>query len=169
MTFSENSSKESTTSSPRFFWTSDEPAQFECAIQGVTSFEDCGSGTSGTWTGKNVPDGRQTFLVRARDLYGNRNRNPARFPFEIGMFFMFILLHSNPESTPTVTFERMGLEDMSAMYSPLSSIGFPRWKKAVFPEKSQDFHPFVLYTHMFWWIVHLVIRRRVLKCDVYYV
>lgn len=96
MTFSENSSKESTTSSPRFFWTSDEPAQFECAIQGVTSFEDCGSGTSGTWTGKNVPDGRQTFLVRARDLYGNRNRNPARFPFEIGMFFMFILLHSNP-------------------------------------------------------------------------
>ena len=85
MTFSKDSTDKSTTSSPRFSWTSDEKATFECAIQGVTDFEDCGSGTSGTWTGRNVPDGKRTFLVRARDPFGNQN-DPYSFPFEVGMF-----------------------------------------------------------------------------------
>ena len=86
VTFSEDSTDKSTTSSPSFSWTSDEPADFECAIQGVTAFEKCGTGTSGTWTGRNVPDGRRRiFLVRARDPYGNQNE-PYAFPFEVGMF-----------------------------------------------------------------------------------
>ena len=84
VTFSEDSMSTSTNSSPRFSWTSDEFARFKCGIEGVGTFKDCGSGTSGTWTGTNVPDGKRTFLVRARDLYENQN-DPYRFPFEIGM------------------------------------------------------------------------------------
>ena len=85
VTFSSDSTSTSTTGNPRFSWTSDEPADFDCAIQGVTDFEKCGNGTSGSWTGRNVPDGKRTFLVRAQDPYGNEN-DPYTLPFEVGMF-----------------------------------------------------------------------------------
>ena len=85
VTFSSDSTSTSTTGNPRFSWTSDEPADFDCAIQGVTGFEKCGNGTSGSWTGRNVPDGKRTFLVHAQDPYGNQN-DPYTFPFEVGMF-----------------------------------------------------------------------------------
>ena len=85
ITFSKDSTDKSVTSSPRVSWTSDEEADtFECAIKGLTSFEQCGSGLKGSWTGTNVPDGKHTFLVRARDAYDNQNE-PYSFPFEVGM------------------------------------------------------------------------------------
>ena len=83
VTFSADSTNESTTGTPSFSWTSDERASFQCAIKGVTAFEDCGTGTSGTWSKSNVPDGKRTFLVRARDEFGNQNE-PYSFPFDVG-------------------------------------------------------------------------------------
>ncbi|XP_028410633.1 uncharacterized protein LOC114533322 [Dendronephthya gigantea] len=82
VTFSADSTTKSTTGAPSFSWTSDEPAKFQCAIKGVTAFEDCGTGTSGTWSKTNVPDGKRTFLVRARDDFGNQN-DPYSFPFDV--------------------------------------------------------------------------------------
>ena len=83
VTFSPKSTKKGTTRSPKFSWTSDEDATFRCKVEGVTQYQNCGDGTSGSWTSSNVPDGKHNFLVRARDKFGNE-KQPFRFPFQIG-------------------------------------------------------------------------------------
>ena len=51
-------------------WSSDEPASFECTIDGQAV--DCGDGRLGRYTTSNLPDGEHTFSVSAVDEVGNK-------------------------------------------------------------------------------------------------
>lgn len=67
-------------------WTSSESAKFKCGIDD-DRFElmDCGEGTSGQWTGKNLPDGKFKFVVYGTDDRNNRGPT-AGHKFTVGKF-----------------------------------------------------------------------------------
>ena len=71
-----------TDSKPRVSWISSENADFECSLDGG-DFEKCGSGFSGLWTGKNIPDGNHVFSVRGRDKNGNLGES-TEFEWTVG-------------------------------------------------------------------------------------
>ena len=60
-------------SSPTVEWRSTEPVDFKCIFDDGQSF-DCGNGTTGSWTGSNVPDGSQRFVIEGKDKVGNTGR-----------------------------------------------------------------------------------------------
>ncbi|CAB3983302.1 Hypothetical predicted protein [Paramuricea clavata] len=60
-----------TKSSPTFRWTSSEPANFKCGIDNSFNLVDCNNGSSGQWTGENIPDGQHVFIVIGTDKFGN--------------------------------------------------------------------------------------------------
>ncbi len=51
-------------------WDSNEPATFECTLDGLSV--NCGDGTSGIYTTPNLPHGKHTFTVNAVDNLGNK-------------------------------------------------------------------------------------------------
>ena len=59
-----------TSGSPIFSWRSTEQATFKCSLDNGI-FEDCGSGTSGTWKKEGLGDGRHALRVKAIDSVGN--------------------------------------------------------------------------------------------------
>ena len=68
---------------PRFTWTSNETANFECSLDGfVQNIEQCGSGTRMSWQ-RSRPDGEYTLSVRGRDTNGNTG-SPASHSFRVG-------------------------------------------------------------------------------------
>ncbi len=71
-----------TNGKPQIRWTSSENARFECSLDGA-SYQNCGSGFSGFWTGENIPDGKRTFSVRGRDQNGNVGQ-PTNFEWTVG-------------------------------------------------------------------------------------
>ena len=70
---------------PSFTWTSSEDATFECAIDDTRLYKNCGQGTSGLFTEKNIPSGRHIFYIRGRDKTNNVGPN-VEYPFEIGVY-----------------------------------------------------------------------------------
>ena len=56
--------------SPRFAWSSTEPAIFHCSLDGV-KYEECGRGYYGQWQKTGVSKGPHTFSVRGTDASGN--------------------------------------------------------------------------------------------------
>ncbi len=65
-------------SRPRIEWTSTEPVKFECSFDDGQIF-DCGNGTSGSWTGNNVPDGLRKFVIDGKDKVGNTGKFTYRW------------------------------------------------------------------------------------------
>ena len=64
-----------TKTNPFFTWTSSESASFKCAVLvegNQPNYVNCGQGTSGNWTGLNIPDGAYKFLVYGTDDMNNR-------------------------------------------------------------------------------------------------
>ena len=47
---------------------------------------DCKNGSSGQWTGENIPDGRHVFIVIGTDKFGNWGRH-AQHTFTVGKFY----------------------------------------------------------------------------------
>ena len=60
-----------TSSNPTVEWSSSENVKFECSLDDAP-FSLCGTGTTGSWTGNNVNDGRHKFSVQGKDVNGNR-------------------------------------------------------------------------------------------------
>ena len=50
--------------------TSQKSAQFECALDDVSDMRPCGEGTTGSWTGTDIPNGDRILYVRAKDSFG---------------------------------------------------------------------------------------------------
>ena len=76
-----------TKTNPLFTWTSSEPANFKCAIEGSQlNYVDCGEGTSGNWSGLNIPDGEYKFLVYGTDKMNNRGPTEEH-TFTVGELF----------------------------------------------------------------------------------
>jgi hypothetical protein len=73
-----------TLSTPRFTWTSSEPANFECSLDRFRTLEPCGSGITGSWQRYKL-DGDYVLSVRGRDNSGNTGA-PARHSFRVGKF-----------------------------------------------------------------------------------
>lgn len=70
LTFSDNS-PETSGKNPTLTWTSSEYAKFECILDDFDKKFDCGAGINGSWTGKNLKDGRHLFWVRGTDSSNN--------------------------------------------------------------------------------------------------
>lgn len=67
------SQPDSSSPSPTIGWSSTEDVEFECSFDDGEFF-DCGDGTTGSWTGKNVPDGPHAFVIQGKDKVGNTGR-----------------------------------------------------------------------------------------------
>ena len=67
-----------------FYWTSDEDASYECAIDLAESGTSCGSGTSVKWDSPQLEDGEHTFYLFATDSNGNQAQ-PIEYKWTIGM------------------------------------------------------------------------------------
>ena len=81
----DESQPRSTLNNPRFSWTADEPANFQCALDDPTYWEQCGGGTNSDWQGRNIPDGEHTLYVRGKDDLGNIGK-PTKHQFTVGKF-----------------------------------------------------------------------------------
>ena len=57
-------------------------SQFLCSLDG-SAFQDCGSGRSGLWNGRNIPHGQHVFTVKERDTNGNVGE-PVQHTFNAG-------------------------------------------------------------------------------------
>ena len=53
-------------------WTSNEFANYRCAVDDINNAVNCGSGLQGTWRTPVMRDGEHTFYLLARDSAGNR-------------------------------------------------------------------------------------------------
>lgn len=71
-----------TGSNPQFTFFSDEDAVFECSLDGG-DYQECGSGLSGEWNARDVPNGSHRFSVRGEDNNGNRGET-AHHSFNVG-------------------------------------------------------------------------------------
>ena len=60
-------------SSPTIEWKSTEPVKFSCTFDDGQA-TDCGDGTTGSWTGRNVPDGSRKLVIEGKDIVGNFGR-----------------------------------------------------------------------------------------------
>jgi hypothetical protein len=58
------------TATPTIQWTSSEDVNFKCSLDGGRFFY-CGNGTTGSWTGTNLIDGRHKFVIQAEDPVRN--------------------------------------------------------------------------------------------------
>ena len=74
-----------TSNSPRFTWKSDEPADFKCSLDDMTSWRQCGTGLrkNGVWQGDNLDDGDHTLFVKGEDQLGNPGRTVSH-RFNVG-------------------------------------------------------------------------------------
>lgn len=52
-------------------WKSSENAEFECALDDPTQYEDCGKGNTGGFQKDDLPDGQHKLYVRGKDDVGN--------------------------------------------------------------------------------------------------
>ena len=62
------------TATPTITWTSSEDVDFKCSLDGGQLF-DCGSGTTGSWTGSNLVDGPHKFVIEGKDAIRNTGRH----------------------------------------------------------------------------------------------
>ena len=76
-----------TNAAPTFKWTSSENAVFKCGIDNSFNLQDCGEGLTGSWTGKNIPDGSHVFIVVGTDELGNQGQY-AQIRFTVGQSLM---------------------------------------------------------------------------------
>lgn len=67
------SSPDPSSSRPNIQWKATEPLAFECTFDDGRPFA-CGEGTTGSWTGNNVPDGARRFVIDGKDKVGNTGR-----------------------------------------------------------------------------------------------
>ena len=73
-----------------FYWTSDEYASYECAIDLAESGTPCGSGVRMNWISSPLDDGTHSFYLFATDRNGNQ-ANPIEHEWEIGTYTVFYL------------------------------------------------------------------------------
>ena len=66
-----------------FFWTSDEKATYECAVDVVERSVDCGTGTRGRWDSPDLEEGEHTFYLFSTDENGNKGE-PVRYTWKVG-------------------------------------------------------------------------------------
>ena len=59
-------------------WTSNEFANYRCAVDDINNAVNCGSGEEGTWRTPVMRDGEHTFYLLAEDTAGNRARTATR-------------------------------------------------------------------------------------------
>ena len=52
-------------------WNSDETAKFECAVDNIFGFRDCGFGKDGKLDLTDLPDGYHTVFIKGIDDLGN--------------------------------------------------------------------------------------------------
>ena len=86
--------RRSTYDTGTFYWTSDEDASYECAIDLAESGTPCGSGVRQSWISSKLKDGHHSFYLFATDSNGNQG-NPVEYKWEIGKF-IFDILSLNP-------------------------------------------------------------------------
>ena len=67
-----------------FAWTSSEDSKYECKIDGKPF--DCGSGSQGSYTTPELPDGKHTFSLNTVDNVGNKG-TPQVVNWETGRNF----------------------------------------------------------------------------------
>ncbi len=73
-----------TDDTPRFTWTTEEDAKFLCSLDGA-AYQDCGSGRTGDWNGRNIPHGEHVFSVIGKDGNGNVGA-PRQHTFNVGKY-----------------------------------------------------------------------------------
>jgi hypothetical protein len=66
-----------------FYWSSDEDASYECAIDLAESGTPCGSGMKMNWISPRLEDGEHIFYLFATDNNGNQ-ASPVEYKWEIG-------------------------------------------------------------------------------------
>ncbi len=117
---------------PRIRFTADEPATFECRVDGG-AWSSCGH--EGSWTMSGLPDGTHTAEVRARDDAGRLEAAPARWVFTLDRRAPETRIHGGPApgsapaapvftfsaDEPGVTFECRREETVSDQWRPCRS------------------------------------------------
>ena len=68
---------------PQFTWNASEPSNFECALDNIENMRRCGGGTSGRWSGVNVPNGPRMLWVRGTDDMKNVGEWKS-YKFDVG-------------------------------------------------------------------------------------
>ena len=90
MTLTGKPPQHSTYNTDSFFWTSDETASYECAIDVVETGQPCGKGKEGSWKTPTLSEGEHTFYLFATDINGNK-AEPLKYTWKIGKCCLFVI------------------------------------------------------------------------------